>query len=581
MRKGNGGIIGPLNTPSQAAASGMWSMDEQQQNLGARNWPGTPAATKPNAPSFANSCTFTASIATNVLTVSAIATGTLAVGQVISGVGVTQYTIITAQLTGTAGSTGTYTVSIGQTVSSRSMSSSVVITSITAPTSSVQIPFITGYDGGSPITAITAKVYAGSTVYTASGTTSPITVTGLPNSTVYSVTLTATNAIGTSAVSTGPFFKTPAVADAPTIGSASLVGGAVQVSFTAPTNNNGSTITGYTAVSSPSGITTSGSTSPITMSGLASGTAYTFTVYATNAVGNSASSAASNSVTTATPSASGGTVTYDGLYTVRTFTSSGTLTVSGGTLACDVLVVGGGGASGWNSSTAGGGGAGGLIYQTGASIASGAYAVTIGTGGLPNQSYANKSAANGVSTTVGSLYTAVGGGAGAGNYSPYSDVAVAGGSGGGSAYSGGSTGGAATQPSQSGNSGTYGFGFAGGNSSADNSAGGGGAGAVGGTGFSPGNAVRTLAGAGGIGKSIGIKIAASPVYYAGGGGGGSTNNPTGGAGGNGGGGGGFGYSGGGYGGADGTNGLGGGGGGSSNGSSGAGGTGVFIIRYLT
>jgi hypothetical protein len=171
MRKGNGGIIGPLNTPSQAAAGGMWSMDEQQQNLGARQWPGTPAATKPNSPSFANSATFTASIATNVLTVSAIATGTLAVGQVISGVDVTQYTIITAQLTGSAGSTGTYTISIaaGSPVSSRSMSSSVVITSITAPTSSVQIPFITGYDGGSPITAITAKVYAGSTVYTASG----------------------------------------------------------------------------------------------------------------------------------------------------------------------------------------------------------------------------------------------------------------------------------------------------------------------------------------------------------------------------------------------------------------------------
>ena len=376
MRKGNGGIIGPFNTPSQAAAGGIWSMDEQQQNLGARNWPGTPAATKPNSPTFANSATVTASIATNVLTVSAIATGALAVGQVISGVDVTQYTTITAQLTGTAGSTGTYTVSVGQTVSSQSMSSSVVIASITASTSSVQIPFVTGYDGGSPITAITAKVYAGSTVYTASGSTSPITVTSLPNSTVYSVTLTATNAIGTSAVSTGPFFKTPAVADAPTIGSATLVSGAVQVSFTAPTNNNGSTITGYTAVSSPSGITTSGATSPITMSGLASGTAYTFTVYATNAVGNSASSAASNSVTTAVPSASGGTVTTDGLYTVRTFTSSGTLTVSGGTLSADVLVVAGGGAGGNSNGTgsgtggSGGGGAGGLIYQTGASIAS-------------------------------------------------------------------------------------------------------------------------------------------------------------------------------------------------------------------
>jgi hypothetical protein len=582
MRKGNGGIIGPLNNPTISVAAGIWSMDEQQQSLGARSWPGTPAATKPNPPNFANSAIFTASISGSTMTVTAVASGTLAVGQVITDTDVAQYTTITAQLTGTTGSTGTYTVSIGQTVASSELSATVSITSITSSTSSIQIPYVLGYNGGSAITFVTARVYSGSTlIRLVSGTSSPLTATNIPNNTVCSVTLTATNAIGTSIASTGPYVKTPAVASAPTIGSASLVGGAVQVSFTPSTNNNGSTITSYTAVSSPSGITTSGATSPITMSGLASGTAYTFTVYATNAVGNSASSAASNSVTTAVPSASGGTVTYDGLYTVRTFTSSGTLTVSGGTLSCDVLVVGGGGAGGWNGSNAGGGGAGGLIYQTGASIASGSYAVTIGTGGLAGQAYASKSAANGVNTTVGSLYTAVGGGVGSGTFSPYTDGANPGGSGGGASYSGGTTGGAAQQSSQSGNSGTYGFGFAGGNASADNSAGGGGAGAVGGTGFSSGNILRNLAGDGGIGKLIGIQIAASPVYYAGGGGGGSTNNPNGGAGGNGGGGGGFGYVGGGQAVKTGTNGLGGGGGGNSSGASNEGGTGVFIIRYLT
>lgn len=299
MRKGNGGIIGPLNNPTQTVAAGIWSMDEQQQNLGARNWPGVPAASKPNAPSFSNSATFTASISTSTMTVSAIATGTLAVGQVISGVGVTQYTIITAQLTGTTGSTGTYTVSIDQTVASTSMSSSVVITSITSTTSSVQIPYITGYDGGSPITAITAKVYLGSSqVGTASGTSSPLTVTGLPNSTVYSVTLTATNAIGTSIASTGPYFQTPAVPNAPTIGTATLVGANASVTFTPPTSNNGSTITSYTVTSSPGGITASGASSPITVTGLGSTTAYTFTVKANNVVGASAASAASNSITT-------------------------------------------------------------------------------------------------------------------------------------------------------------------------------------------------------------------------------------------------------------------------------------------
>ena len=158
MRKGNGGIIGPLNNPTQTVAAGIWSMDEQQQSLGARQWPGTPAATKPNSPSFANSATFTASISGTTMTVSAIATGALAVGQIVSGVSVTQYTTITAQLTGTAGSTGTYTVSYSQTVSSTSMSTTVVLTSIVTSTSSVQIPFVTGYDGGSPITSYSAWI---------------------------------------------------------------------------------------------------------------------------------------------------------------------------------------------------------------------------------------------------------------------------------------------------------------------------------------------------------------------------------------------------------------------------------------
>ena len=61
---------------------------------------------------------FTASISTTTMTVTAVGSGTIAVGQVITGTGVTAGTVITAQLTGTAGSTGTYTVSASQTVSS-------------------------------------------------------------------------------------------------------------------------------------------------------------------------------------------------------------------------------------------------------------------------------------------------------------------------------------------------------------------------------------------------------------------------------------------------------------------------------
>ena len=61
---------------------------------------------------------FTASISTTTMAVTAIGSGTIAVGQVITGTGVTAGTVITAQLTGTAGSTGDYTVSTSQTVAS-------------------------------------------------------------------------------------------------------------------------------------------------------------------------------------------------------------------------------------------------------------------------------------------------------------------------------------------------------------------------------------------------------------------------------------------------------------------------------
>jgi hypothetical protein len=86
--------------------------------------------------------------------------------------------------------------------------------------------------------------------------------------------------------------------DAPTIGTATVGVSSVSVTFTAPSNVGGSAITGYTVFSTPSNITGTGTSSPITVSGLAGGTAYTFKVLATNSYGSSVLSAASNSVTT-------------------------------------------------------------------------------------------------------------------------------------------------------------------------------------------------------------------------------------------------------------------------------------------
>lgn len=66
----------------------------------------------------ASAASVTGSIAGTTMTVTAVGSGALSAGQTISGSGVTSGTKIVKQLTGTAGSTGTYQVDTTQTVSS-------------------------------------------------------------------------------------------------------------------------------------------------------------------------------------------------------------------------------------------------------------------------------------------------------------------------------------------------------------------------------------------------------------------------------------------------------------------------------
>jgi hypothetical protein len=90
--------------------------------------------------------------------------------------------------------------------------------------------------------------------------------------------------------------------NAPTVGTATATGTTTAtVAYTAPAFDGGSPITSYTATSSPGGVTgtiSQAGSGTITVSGLSAGITYTFTVTATNAIGTSNASSASNSITT-------------------------------------------------------------------------------------------------------------------------------------------------------------------------------------------------------------------------------------------------------------------------------------------
>jgi hypothetical protein len=189
----------------------------------------------------------------------------------------------------------------------------------------------------------------------------------------------------------------------------------------------------------------------------------------------------------------GGTVSTDGAYTIRTFEESGTLTISGGTLT-DVqflLIAGGGEAAFPNSTYVAGGGAGGVLTGN-ITLNSGAYPITIGAPGN-NSSFLNMVANGGGQGGFygnGSAGGSGGGGGTLGTTHIYFENFVGGSGIPGQGYNGGAPYGGGYPP--------FGPG------------GGGGAASVGGTGSPDG-----VGGPGGLG--LASDITGNVVYYAAGG----------------------------------------------------------------
>lgn len=92
-------------------------------------------------------------------------------------------------------------------------------------------------------------------------------------------------------------YSPPRQPDAPIIGTATASDSQATVTFAPPAYDGGDPVQGYTVTANPGGESATGTGSPVTVFGLTNGVSYTFTVSATNTLGVSAPSAASNAVT--------------------------------------------------------------------------------------------------------------------------------------------------------------------------------------------------------------------------------------------------------------------------------------------
>lgn len=152
---------------------------------------------------------------------------------------------------------------------------------------SVTVGWLLSDPDGSGVQGYVVTASPGGASTSVGGGASSATVTGLSDGTTYTMSVTAHNAVGASAVAESAPVTTPDPPSAPENLRATAGSGSIAAAWDPPASSGGATVTSYTLSASPGAASVTTDQRTATLTGLSSGTSYTLSVVATNAVGDS------------------------------------------------------------------------------------------------------------------------------------------------------------------------------------------------------------------------------------------------------------------------------------------------------